>query len=88
VLGLCTAPDYMDSFRAISKEVTITMSVFFGMHEFAHAIEALDGGRYGSRHLISDTVDLETLPAVFEGLRLRTTQCKVLIDPFAPSAKD
>jgi 2-desacetyl-2-hydroxyethyl bacteriochlorophyllide A dehydrogenase len=88
VLGLCTTPDYMDSFRAISKEVTITMSVFFGMHEFAHAIEALDGGRYGPRHLISDTVDLETLPAVFEGLRWRTTQCKVLIDPFAPSAKD
>ena len=73
----------MDSFRAISKEVTITMSVFFDMNEFTHAIEALDGGRYSPQHLISDTIDLETLPVFFEWLRRRTTQCKVLIDPFA-----
>jgi 2-desacetyl-2-hydroxyethyl bacteriochlorophyllide A dehydrogenase len=82
VLGLCTAPDDMDSFRAISKEVDIAMSVFFDMHEFAQAIEALDSGRFAPQHLISDTIGLELLPTVFEALRQRTTQCKVLIDPF------
>lgn len=83
VLGLCTAPDHMDSFRAISKEVTIVMSVFFNMHEFATAIEALDSGRYAPQHLISDTVEIDNMPDAFEALRKRTTQCKVLVDPFS-----
>jgi threonine dehydrogenase-like Zn-dependent dehydrogenase len=83
VLGLCTAPDHMDSFRAISKEVTIVMSVFFNMHEFANAIDALDSGRFAPQNLISDLVGLKDMPTTFEALRKRTTQCKVLVDPFA-----
>lgn len=83
VLGLCTAPDHMDSFRAISKEVDIVMSVFFTMPEFEMAIRALDGGAYRPQHLISDDVPLVTMPQAFEALRTRTTQCKVLVDPFA-----
>ena len=46
VLGLFTAPDHMDSFRAISKEVEIVMSVFFDMHEFARAMESLEANRF------------------------------------------
>jgi len=83
VLGLCIAPDHMDSFRAISKEVDILMSVFFDMHEFARAIDSLDKGEYAPQRLISDTIGLEATPTMFEALRTRTTQCKVLIDPFA-----
>lgn len=83
VLGLCTAPDYMDSFRAISKEVDIVMSVFFTMPEFEMAIRALDGGTYAPQHLISDNVPLLTMPEAFEALRQRKTQCKVLVDPGA-----
>lgn len=83
VLGLCTRPDHMDSFRAISKEVDIVMSVFFTMPEFETAIRALDGGHYAPQHLISDNVSLLTMPDAFEALRTRTTQCKVLVDPTA-----
>lgn len=83
VLGLCTGPDHMDSFRAISKEVEIVMSVFFTMPEFELAIRALDAGTYAPQHLISDTVSLAAMPDAFEALRNRTTQCKVLIDPSA-----
>jgi len=83
VLGLCTAPDHMDSFRAISKEVTIIMSVFFNMHEFANSIDALDSGRFAPQKLISDRIGFKDLPSTFEALRKRTTQCKVLVDPFA-----
>lgn len=82
VLGLCTARDHLDSFRAISKEVTIIMSVFFNMHEFATAIDALDSGRFAPQNLISETVSLSGMPIALEALRKRTTQCKVLVDPF------
>jgi len=83
VLGLCTAPDRLDSFRAISKEVEVIMSVFFDMNEFVQAIEALDSGRYSPQNLVSDVVSLDAMPEMFEALRSRTTQCKVLVDPFA-----
>lgn len=83
VLGLCTGTDRLDSFRAISKEVTVVMSVFFDMHEFTTAIDALDAGRYAPQALVSDVVGLSAAPEAFEALRSRTTQCKVLIDPFA-----
>jgi (R,R)-butanediol dehydrogenase/meso-butanediol dehydrogenase/diacetyl reductase len=83
VLGLCTAPDRMDSFRAICKEVQVIMSVFFDMHEFAQAIEALESGRYRPQNLVSDVVSLDAMPEAFEALRNRTTECKVLVDPFA-----
>ncbi|CDZ71627.1 Hypothetical protein NGAL_HAMBI2610_32430 [Neorhizobium galegae bv. orientalis] len=82
VLGLCTPRDHLDSFRAISKEVSVIMSVSFDMKEFATAINALDSGRYAPQNLISDTVSLADLPPVFEALRKRTSQCKVLVDPF------
>ncbi|MBR0858063.1 alcohol dehydrogenase catalytic domain-containing protein [Bradyrhizobium liaoningense] len=85
VLGLCTMPDRMDSFRAISKEAQVIMSVFFDMHEFAQAIEALDSGRYRPQNLVSDVVSLDAMPGTFEALRKRTTQCKVLVNPFALS---
>ncbi len=81
VLGLCVGTDRMDSFRAISKEVNVVMSVFFNMHEFSNAIDALDSGRFAPQLLISDTVSLDTAPTAFEALRQRTTQCKVLIAP-------
>ncbi len=82
VLGLCTGTDRMDSFRAISKEVNVIMSVFFDMHEFRLAIEALDAGRVAPQALVSDVVGLAAAPAAFEALRQRSTQCKVLIDPW------
>ena len=81
VLGLCTGTDRLDSFRAISKEVNVIMSVFFDMHEFANAIDALDTGRYAPQHLVSGTVSLQEAPAAFEALKNRTTECKVLINP-------
>ncbi|MDQ0314982.1 zinc-dependent alcohol dehydrogenase [Amorphus orientalis] len=81
VLGLCTGVDRLDSFRAISKEVDVIMSVFFDMNEFAMSIEALDVGRYCPQTLVSDVVELSDAPEAFEALRQRTTQCKVLIAP-------
>jgi (R,R)-butanediol dehydrogenase/meso-butanediol dehydrogenase/diacetyl reductase len=86
VLGLCTTRDHFDAFRAISKEVRITMSVFFSMREFEVAIDALDKGRHAPQALISETIALADLPTAFEALRQRTSQCKVLVDPFRPAA--
>jgi threonine dehydrogenase-like Zn-dependent dehydrogenase len=86
-VGLCVGGDEWDAFRAISKEVSILMSVFFNMHEFSAAIDALSGGESGGgfrpQALITDRIGLDQVPAAFEALKHRTTQCKVLITPGA-----
>lgn len=82
-VGLCVGGDEWDAFRAISKEVSIVMSVFFSMHEFSAAIDALSGGGFRPQSLVTDRIGLAQVPDSFEALKRRTTQCKVLITPHA-----
>lgn len=79
-VGLCVGGDQWDPFAALSKEVTIIMSAFFNMHEFAAAIDALAGGMFNPLTLVTDRVPLSSVPETFAALHHRTTQCKVLID--------
>jgi len=81
VLGLCTVPDSFIPFTAVAKEVRIQMSAFFTFQEFCMAVDVLESDQARPHALITDTVTLENMPAVFEDLRRRTTQCKVLVEP-------
>ena len=81
ILGLCTAADSFVPFRAVSKEVKFITSAFFNLREYQTALDTLDGGRSAARLLITDTVPLTRLPVVFENLRQRTSQCKVMVRP-------
>jgi (R,R)-butanediol dehydrogenase / meso-butanediol dehydrogenase / diacetyl reductase len=83
LLGLCTRPDTFNSFAMLSKEVRLVTSAFFTRGEFEAALDALDAGAAEPRMLVTDTVSLAGTPAMFEALRQRTHQCKVLIDPGA-----
>jgi len=81
ILGLCTAPDTFIPFEAVSKEVTIQTSGFFETPEFHTSIDILESGMAIPHNLITDTVSLEGMPEVFEALRKRTHQCKVMVNP-------
>jgi (R,R)-butanediol dehydrogenase/meso-butanediol dehydrogenase/diacetyl reductase len=81
LLGLCTRPDTFNSFAMLSKEVRLITSAFFLRQEYEAALDALDGGAIEPRMLVTDTIALNATPTVFESLRQRTHQCKVLIDP-------
>ena len=81
LLGLCTRPDTFDSFAMLSKEVRLVTSAFFTRPEYEAALDALDAGAAEPRLLVTDTIGLDEVPAVFEGLKQRTHQCKVLIAP-------
>ncbi len=81
MLGLCTAPDSFVPFQAVSKEVRIQTSAFFTLGEFRAALDALDGGRCAARAMVTATVSLSQMPATFEALRQRTSQCKVIVSP-------
>jgi (R,R)-butanediol dehydrogenase/meso-butanediol dehydrogenase/diacetyl reductase len=81
LLGLCTVPDTFNSFAMLSKEVRLITSAFFTAHEYHAALDALDRGAAEPRLLVTETIALESTPTVFEALRRRTEQCKVLIAP-------
>lgn len=81
VLGLCTRADSFVPFAALSKEVRIVTSAFFKRQEYEAALDALNAGDAEPRLLVTDTVALEAVPSVFEALKTRTRQCKVLIAP-------
>ncbi len=81
LLGLCTTADSFIPFRAVSKEARFITSAFFNMREYETALDVLDAGHAEARSLITDTVQLTELPSMFESLRQRTSQCKVMVRP-------
>jgi len=81
LLGLCTKPDTFNSFAMLSKEVRLITSAFFTVPEYRASLDALAEGAIEPRLLVTDTISLADTPQVFESLKHRTSQCKVLIAP-------
>jgi (R,R)-butanediol dehydrogenase/meso-butanediol dehydrogenase/diacetyl reductase len=81
LLGLCTRPDTFNSFAMLSKEARLVTSAFFTVPEYQASLDALAAGAIEPRLLVTDTITLGDTPAVFESLKRRTSQCKVLIAP-------
>ena len=57
-------------------------AVATSLEMFRHAAETLDRGIVDPLAMITDTISLDQLPSTFEALKKRTTQCKVLLDPW------
>jgi (R,R)-butanediol dehydrogenase / meso-butanediol dehydrogenase / diacetyl reductase len=81
VLGLCTRMDSFVPFTLVAKEVRMQASAFYTRRDFEVCADALDTDANTQRAMVTDRVQLEDMPPVFEALRHRTTQCKVLVDP-------
>jgi (R,R)-butanediol dehydrogenase/meso-butanediol dehydrogenase/diacetyl reductase len=81
LLGLCTRPDSINSFVMLSKEVKLVTSAFFTRGDYEEALDALASGVAEPRALVTGTVTLDIVPDIFESLKQRTNQCKVLIAP-------
>jgi (R,R)-butanediol dehydrogenase / meso-butanediol dehydrogenase / diacetyl reductase len=81
LLGLCTRPDTFNSFAMLSKEVRLVTSAFFTVTEYEASLAALEAGAVAPRQMITGTITLDDTPAVYEGLKRRTEQCKVMIAP-------
>ncbi len=81
LLGLCTRPDTFNSFAMLQKEVRLVTSAFFTRQEYEAALDVLNAGAIEPRLLVTDTISLAETPEVFESLKQRSGQCKVLIAP-------
>jgi (R,R)-butanediol dehydrogenase / meso-butanediol dehydrogenase / diacetyl reductase len=81
VLGLCTPPDTFMPFHLVMKEVTMQASAFYEVREFELAADVMSRDADTPRAMVTDEVGLGAMPAIFEALRERSTQCKVLVNP-------
>jgi len=81
LLGLCNMPDTFNSFAMLSKEIRLITSAFFTRGEYEAALDALERGAAEPRALVTSTISLGDTPTIFEGLKHRTHECKVLIAP-------
>jgi (R,R)-butanediol dehydrogenase/meso-butanediol dehydrogenase/diacetyl reductase len=81
VLGLCTYEDHFMPFTMVAKEVRLQASAFYDRRDFEVCADALDKDAQTQRAMVTDVIRLEDMPPVFEALRQRTTQCKVLVNP-------
>jgi (R,R)-butanediol dehydrogenase/meso-butanediol dehydrogenase/diacetyl reductase len=81
LLGLCNMPDTFNSFAMLSKEIRLVTSAFFTRGEYEASLDALERGSLEPRSLVTDTISLAQTPDVFESLKKRTHQCKVMIAP-------
>jgi (R,R)-butanediol dehydrogenase / meso-butanediol dehydrogenase / diacetyl reductase len=74
--------DSLVPFFAGIKSVVMRFSAAYELRDFEAAVRALEAGAAEPRALISETIALTDLPAVFEQLRRTHRGCKTLVQPF------
>jgi (R,R)-butanediol dehydrogenase/meso-butanediol dehydrogenase/diacetyl reductase len=83
VCGICAMPDSFVPATALMKEVQIRFAVAYTLRDFEIVARLFDSGRIEPRAMVTETISLDALPAVFEALRGPTQQRKVHVDPWA-----
>jgi (R,R)-butanediol dehydrogenase/meso-butanediol dehydrogenase/diacetyl reductase len=81
LVGLCTDNVLLDPFKAMHKEVRYLNSAFYSVREFQAAVDVFDAGVTDPRAMISERVGMDGFVDAFEGLRNRSSQCKILVVP-------
>lgn len=82
-LGFCMAPDPVVPGISTFKQVKLTFSMAWTVPEFQYAVDTLDGGHVEPRHMITNNIGLDALPAMIETLRGAHNETKVHVDPWA-----
>jgi 2-desacetyl-2-hydroxyethyl bacteriochlorophyllide A dehydrogenase len=81
VVGVCRGEDAIFPRVALRKELSIRFVLGYTKDEFAMVLDMLASGRIDPAPLITGTIGLDELPAMFEALRKPGNHAKVLIDP-------
>ena len=81
LVGACMLPDTFNPLVPTTKELTLQFAVYYRQRDFTQTLAALASGRMDPTALITGHVGLEELPARFDALMGRNSDCKVLIHP-------
>ena len=82
-LGFCSVTDHIGPADFLFKELKLVYANTYSTREFQIVADALDAGAVEPRSMVTQTVSFDALPETFESLRTGSTQCKVMLDPWA-----
>ena len=80
IAGVCQQMDMIMPLMGIVKELTLQFVLGYRPADFDYVIEMIAKDRIDVDHMITDVVNLDTLPAAFEALRKPLHQCKVMLE--------
>lgn len=79
--GMCFSPDSFIPGFAMMKQVRLQFSMAYRASDFRASVAMLDGGHVEPRAMVTRTITLNDLPAMFKALRGPGQECKVLVEP-------
>ena len=79
--GMCMQPDTLMPVLSGAKELTIQFVSYYRHADFALTVDMLGAGRIDPAPMVTDRIELDSLPAAFEALRKPSTECKVIVEP-------
>jgi threonine dehydrogenase-like Zn-dependent dehydrogenase len=80
-LGICNSPMRMHSPLGAMKELTLTFSYAYSLHDFLECVDVFDAGAVTPQAMVTGTISLQELPQMFEELRVSKNHCKVHVLP-------
>jgi len=75
--------DLLTPVTAISKELTLKFTQCYSPRDYEVVLDLLAQKRVDPSPMVTEIVDLDSVPEKFEALRKPSTQCKILISPSA-----
>jgi (R,R)-butanediol dehydrogenase/meso-butanediol dehydrogenase/diacetyl reductase len=81
VVGICPQDDTIFPFWALSKEIDVRFSIYYGREDFTDTLDALASGRLDAVPMVTETVTLEQLPERFARLERDPDAGKVIVRP-------
>ncbi len=80
IAGVCQQPDTIMPLMGIVKELELQFVLGYRPADFDYVIGMIASNRVDVAHMITDVIDLDTLPSAFEALRKPSHQCKVMLE--------
>jgi (R,R)-butanediol dehydrogenase/meso-butanediol dehydrogenase/diacetyl reductase len=80
-MGMCSAPDTLIPAFSTFREVSLHFPLAYSRDDLIATIEAFDRGGVRPEDMVSDTIALDTLPAMIETMRGPHDHLKVQVDP-------
>lgn len=80
VVGVCMEPDQITPLRCVFKEVSVNFVLGYDPPDFDETIAALASGKIKPQPMVTDVIDIERVPEMFEALRKPGGRAKVIVE--------
>jgi len=80
VVGVCMEPDQIMPVKCIFKEVSVNFVLGYDPADFDETINALSSGKIKPQPMVTDIIEVEQVPEMFEALRKPGNRAKVMVE--------